>query len=275
MLAAIAQLQSTKSIFRNLAKCKELIIEAAAKGASCIFFPEASDFIAENVNESVELTSTEENKKFLQGICEQAIRSKIHVNICVHEASECAGKIYNSNIWIEPTRGTIAARYHKVHLFDVDLGPGKTFKESNSTMPGTEIPSPVMTPLGKVGLAICFDLRFPELAQHLRSKGADILVYPSAFTEKTGAAHWETLLRARAIDSQCFVVAAAQHGAHNAKRTSYGHSMVIDPWGTVIAQYSDMNTPEGLLLFDVNLSIAERVRRAIPLARRNDLYPKL
>ncbi|CAB37598.1 bis(5'-adenosyl)-triphosphatase Nit1 [Schizosaccharomyces pombe] len=274
-LAAVAQLNSSGSILKNLAICKELISQAAAKGAKCIFFPEASDFIAHNSDEAIELTNHPDCSKFIRDVRESATKHSIFVNICVHEPSKVKNKLLNSSLFIEPLHGEIISRYSKAHLFDVEIKNGPTLKESNTTLRGEAILPPCKTPLGKVGSAICFDIRFPEQAIKLRNMGAHIITYPSAFTEKTGAAHWEVLLRARALDSQCYVIAPAQGGKHNEKRASYGHSMIVDPWGTVIAQYSDISSPNGLIFADLDLNLVDHVRTYIPLLRRNDLYPTI
>jgi predicted amidohydrolase len=142
--------------------------------------------------------------------------------------------------------------------------------------PGPEIIPPFPTALGKVGLLICFDLRFGEPALSLKRQGAELITYPSAFTVPTGKAHWEILLRARAIETQSYVIAAAQVGRHNEKRVSYGHSIVVDPWGTVVAELGGEWTGEPeLAVFEVDGGIWERVRREMPLKRRTDVYPEL
>ncbi|KAF6075309.1 nitrilase 1 [Phyllostomus discolor] len=147
-------------------------------------------------------------------------------------------------------------------------------RESNSTMPGPRLELPVRTPAGRVGLAICYDMRFPELSLALAQAGAEILTYPSAFGSVTGPAHWEVLLRARAIETQCYVVAAAQCGRHHEKRASYGHSMVVDPWGTVVACCSE---GPGLCLARIDLGYLRQLRQHLPVFqhRRPDLYGNL
>uniref|UniRef100_A0A674GPX6 Nitrilase 1 n=1 Tax=Taeniopygia guttata TaxID=59729 RepID=A0A674GPX6_TAEGU len=174
--------------------------------------------------------------------------------------------------WLSP--GALVAAYRKLHLFDAALPGAPALSESSFTNPGRELLPPIDTPVGKLGLAVCYDLRFPELAQALRGAGAQILTYPSAFTVTTGAAHWEVLLRARAIECQCYVVAAAQSGRHNASRASFGHSLVADPWGTVVAQCHE---GPGLCLAHIDLTYLEQVRRDLPVHghRRGDIYGDL
>ncbi|XP_072350311.1 deaminated glutathione amidase-like, partial [Scyliorhinus torazame] len=179
-------------------------------------------------------------------------------------------RIYNAHILIN-NLGEIVSVYRKTHLFDVELRGQISLKESNYTIPGSGIEPPVSTPIGKVGLAICYDLRFPEISLALAEAGAEILTYPSAFTVRTGLAHWEPLLRARAIETQSYVVAAAQTGKHNDHRASYGHTMVVDPWGTVAAQ---CNVGRDICYAEINLDYLREIRQDMPVRshRRNDLY---
>jgi len=151
-------------------------------------------------------------------------------------------------------------------------------KESNSVEKGEEILPPFETSVGKVGMMICFDLRFPEVSLALKRMKSDIITYPSAFTVPTGKAHWEPLLRARAIETQTYVVAAAQVGRHNEKRVSYGHSMIVSPWGEVVAElggeWDESKGPE-IVTADIDLSMVERIRKEMPLLRRTDIYPEI
>ncbi|NXG62887.1 NIT1 amidase, partial [Hemiprocne comata] len=167
--------------------------------------------------------------------------------------------------------GRLVAAYRKTHLCDVELEGRVTMKESGFTNPGSEILPPVSTPAGKLGLSICYDLRFPEVSLALRHAGAEILTSPSAFTVPTGSAHWEVLLRARAIETQCYVVAAAQTGQNHERRVSYGHAMVVDPWGAVVAQCHE---GPGLCYAEIDLGYLHRIRREMPVLnhRRHDLY---
>lgn len=172
-------------------------------------------------------------------------------------------RIYNSHIIIND-KGDIISVYRKSHLFDVELPEkGVSLKESAFTIPGPSLTSPVQTPIGKVGLGICYDLRFPELSAALQRHGAEILTYPSAFTVATGAAHWEVLLRARAIETQCFVLAAAQVGRHHEKRSSYGHALAVDPWGEVLGDCG--GEKPGMVLVEIDLEKVRSTRRNMPV----------
>lgn len=226
-LAAVAQLTSSGVIAENLSTCISLIRRASSAGAKAIFLPEATDFIAPAANVAA-LTRSKEARDFVQGIREAAKSARIWVSVGIHEdpAASSAGsngsetgngknkeRCYNTQLLVDEL-GEIRARYRKTHLFDVDIKGGLSILESNTTIPGESLLDPLSSPVGKVGLLTCYDLRFAEPALALRARGAQVLTYPSAFTVRTGAAHWEVLLRARAIETQCWVVAAAQVGPH-------------------------------------------------------------
>lgn len=169
-------------------------------------------------------------------------------------------------------------------MFDVDIQNGPQLQESKNVERGKEILSPFDSPLGKIGLLICFDLRFAEPALALRQRGAQILTYPSAFTVPTGkAGHWHTLLRARAIETQSYVIAAAQVGVHDeeGKRRSHGHSLIVDPWGKIVAELAGDEGGEGwedegnIAVAEIDLDYIEKIRREVPLNRRTDVYPEI
>jgi predicted amidohydrolase len=170
---------------------------------------------------------------FVLGLQDEARKHKLPINVGIHEPGDEKAngekRLKNTLIWIDEN-GSITQRYQKLHLFDVEIDGGPILRESDSVQPGSSILPPFQTELGTIGLLICFDIRFPEPAISLRRQGASIITYPSAFTVPTGKAHWDTLLRARAIETQSYVVAAAQVGNHNERRVSYGHSLVVDPW---------------------------------------------
>lgn len=214
------------------------------------------------------------------------------INVGIHEPTTPPSKrIANTLIWIDQ-HGEIAHRYQKLHLFDIDLSheapPGPKIKESDSTEPGPRIEKPYyndyVSGMGKLGSLICFDVRFPEPSLALRRLGAQVVLYPSAFTVPTGILHWEILLRARAIETQCWVVAAAQCGRHNEKRVSYGDTIAIDPRGVIRGRLGRVEDADGekeggrepnLLLVNIDTSIVKDVRRGMPLLRRTDVYPEI
>ncbi|KAI8070740.1 nitrilase [Gongronella butleri] len=265
--AAVAQFCATSTVATNTQTCKRLIRRAADQGAKVVFLPEASDFIAESKEQALALAKDD---AFLRGVRQAAQDAKIWVAVGVHEQCE-SSRLYNAQIVFDD-HGERVASYRKIHLFDVDIANGPRLMESELTAPGNEILPPIATPVGNVGLQICYDLRFAELSISQRRLGAEILTFPSAFTVKTGMAHWEPLLRARAIETQCYVMAAAQTGQHNAKRASYGHAMIVDPWGTVVSQCSD--AVEDVAVATIDLDYLRRIRMEMPVMthRRPDVY---
>ncbi|KAF3389319.1 putative hydrolase nit2, partial [Penicillium rolfsii] len=268
---AVGQLCATASISSNLAQCQTLIRKAAAAGAKVLFLPEASDYIASSAEESFALAQSPECRNFVSALQEAARGQSMHINVGIHEVAS-QHRLKNSLVWIDD-KGIITHNYQKVHLFDVDIKDGPILQESKNVEPGQIIMPPFPTPVGRVGLAICFDLRFPELSLALRRQNAEVITYPSAFTVPTGRAHWESLLRARAIETQSYVVAAAQGGPHNEKRRSYGHSMIVNPWGEVVAQLGDEYPEPQILTADIDLNLVAKIRREMPLLRRTDIYP--
>ncbi|CAG8004487.1 unnamed protein product [Penicillium olsonii] len=240
VLAAVGQICSTASISSNLAQCRLLVQKAAVAGAKVLFLPEASDYIASSAEQSYSLAQSAERDSFVSALQQDAAQHSIHINVGIHEvASE--SRLKNLLIWID-NQGAITQSYQKVHLFDVDIKDGPCLKES---------------------------------ALALRRQNAEIITYPSAFTVPTGKAHWEPLLRARAIETQSYVIAAAQAGPHNEKRRSYGHSVIISPWGEVVASLGDEYQEPQIATVDIDLDLVAKIRREMPLLRRNDLYPEL
>jgi predicted amidohydrolase len=173
---------------------------------------------------------------------------------------------YNTSCLLDPS-GRIVARYRKIHLFDIDLPGRVSVRESNDRTPGADVVT-AATPLGTIGMSVCYDLRFPELYRRLAAAGAEILLVPSAFTFPTGAAHWEVLCRARAIENQCWVIAANQTGKSPHGFADYGHSLIVDPWGTVVAQAGD---EPGVLLATVDHDRTARIRRELPCLQHRRL----
>lgn len=207
---------------------------------------------------------------FLLGLQADAKQHGLPISVGIHEPGDdpSTKRIKNTLVWIDE-HGEITSRYQKLHMFDLDIPGGPVLKESNTTEPGHEILAPFDSPVGKIGAMICFDLRFPEISLALKRQNANVLLYPSAFTIKTGIAHWSTLLRARAIECEAYVIAAAQVGQHNEKRASYGHSMIVDPWGKVVAELGGEAKEEPELIFaDIDLDLVKQTRMNMPLLRR-------
>ncbi len=207
---------------------------------------------------------------FLLGLREDAKKHSLPISVGVHEPSDDPNskRIKNTLLWINE-KGEIAHRYQKLHLFDIELPDRPPMKESKTIEPGQEILPPFDTKVGRIGSMICFDLRFPEIALALKRQNAEILLYPSAFTVPTGKIHWIPLLRARAIECQAYVIAAAQVGKHNEKRESYGHSIVISPWGEVMAELGGDATDEPEVIYaDIDLGRIGKIKQEMPLQRR-------
>jgi len=273
-IAAVGQLCSTASMAHNLQQCRVIIEKAVSIGAQALFLPEASDYIASSPAETIALARSTRDSEFVSGLQEEARSANLPINVGIHEPSEDGKKVKNTLIWIDGY-GEIAQRYQKLHLFDVDIEGGPTLKESKSVEQGMSILPPFDTPVGRVGLTICFDLRFPEISLALKRQNCQIITFPSAFTTQTGKAHWDVLLRARAIECQSYVVAAAQVGAHNEKRASYGYSSIISPWGEIVAQAGGVSLGPEIISADIDLDFVARVKREMPLHRRTDVYPEV
>lgn len=295
VLIAAGQLSSTSSLKKNGEVAVRLIERAVKANAKVLFLPEASDYIAKSQEFSKELAKHVDESPFVQAISSKLRQLSsagvdLEVNVGVHEPSKEGNRVLNTSLWFNP-RGEIVHRYQKVHLFDVEIPGGAIIKESQGVEPGNSVVAPFSSPAGNVGLAICYDLRFPEIALRLRTLGADILSFPSAFTQRTGAAHWHLLGRSRAIDTQCYVVMAAQTGGHVTSitddsdaqglaidaptRFSYGHTIIVDPWGTIIAEVSDIDPQaESICVADIDLEHLTKVRTNMPLwnQRRPDVF---
>ena len=262
MSARIALFQSTTGIdpAANQARLLEAIGEAADGGAGILFTPEMSGLLDRDPARARESLKTEDGDPLLDA-CRAAARQR---GIWVHLGSLAVltegGKLANRGFVIDD-RGEIRARYDKLHLFDVDLPTGESWRESASYEPGSAVVLVEGTPVGTLGLTICYDLRFPGLFARLAEAGADVIAVPAAFTVPTGQAHWHVLLRARAIEAGLFVVAAAQVGRHEDGRQTYGHSLVVDPWGEV---QLDMAAGSGVGFADIDLSRIAEVRSRLP-----------
>ncbi|GAB5482179.1 MAG: carbon-nitrogen hydrolase family protein [Parasphingorhabdus sp.] len=274
MRVALAQMCSGIDPATNAKAMRAHIGEAAAQGADILFTPEMTGLVDRDRNRAAANIHTEQKDPVLQEACTSAKNEEIWValgSLAIKPSDSDAGKWLNRSFLIDPS-GTIVARYDKIHLFDVDLDTGESWRESSAYQGGAEaVTAPVKE--ATLGLSVCYDLRFPALYGALTNAGADILSVPAAFTVPTGEAHWEILLRARAIEAGVFVVAAAQSGLHDDGRTTYGHSMVIDPWGHVLL---DMDADTGVATCDIDLDDIAKVRSRIPAItnRRTFASPK-
>jgi deaminated glutathione amidase len=262
MKIAVAQMTSGIEPAANAAALVIAIEAAAAEGAVMLFTPEMSGLLDRNRARSAPKLSTEANDIVLSAVCAAARAHNIWVALgslaLAGERSD--GRLVNRSLLIDGT-GAVRARYDKLHLFDVDLASGESWRESAAYAPG-EGATIAATPLGSLGLSVCYDVRFPELYSALSGAGAEILAVPAAFTVPTGMAHWHVLLRARAIENAAWVVAAAQSGVHEDGRATFGHSLVIDPWGNVVL---DMGSAPGLGFAEIDRGHVADVRARIPV----------
>lgn len=268
-LIAVHQMRSGTDPIANLETMISGIKQSSQNNAEIYFAPEMSLLIDRNRQRAESHIVKERTNTWLPALQRIAAQCRIWCHIgsipILHE--DGMGRLANRSYVIDP-QGEIIARYDKIHLFDVDLRTGESWRESNAYRGGD---GPVMVdcdPLGKMGLSICYDIRFPELYSHYIRQQADLLAVPAAFTIPTGEAHWHILLRARAIEAEAFVVAAAQCGTHDDGRQTFGHSLVVDPWGKVLL---DMGTEAGVGFVELDMSRIAEVRSQIPVHanRRN------
>ena len=262
MRAAVIQLSSQDDVGKNLERVRALVGEAARAGAELVALPENFAFMGEESHKRgiAESTEGEGAGPITSAVVGAAREHGIWlVAGGMPEASGDADRPFNTSLLVAPD-GRIVARYRKIHLFDVDLPDGTKLLESGATRAGSE---PVVADIGaaKLGMTICYDVRFPELYRTLVTEGARLVTVPAAFTVTTGKDHWHVLLRARAIENQVFVLAPAQHGRHPRGRSTYGKSVIVDPWGDVLAQCGE---GEGIALARLDFAAQDRVRASLP-----------
>ena len=254
---------------RNAADLAAAVDEAARGGAVMLFTPEMSGLLDRDRERGAPHLRSEAEDEVLSAVREAAASAGIWVHLGSLALKRETGKLANRGFVID-SAGAVQASYDKLHLFDVDLPTGESWRESASYAPG-EGAVVVATPAGPLGLAICYDLRFPDLFRSLTDAGAKILSVPAAFTVPTGRAHWHILLRARAIEAGVFVVAAAQGGRHEDGRETFGHSLVVDPWGEVLL---DMGEEKGVGFADIDLTRIDEVRGRLPaICHRRPIPP--
>jgi len=263
---AAIQMCSTDDLPANLAAAGRLVEDAARSGAKLVALPENFAFLR---REGAPIPCAQP----LGGEIVETLRKLARAHslwLLGGSIPEAApdGRVHNTSVLLAPD-GSLAAVYRKIHLFDVDLSAqgGARFQESARIAPGSEV---VMaeTPFGGLGLSVCYDLRFPELYRALAARGARFLLVPSAFARETGRDHWEVLLRARAIENQCFVIAPAQWGQHSAERASHGRALIVDPWGVLLGVAPDR---PAIVLADCDLEQQDRIRAALPVLRHRRL----
>jgi predicted amidohydrolase len=266
MRLALLQMTSGIDPQANAATLVDAVHEAKEGGAAMLFTPEMSGLLDRDRKRAAAHLKTEADDGVLAAVRKAAAEQGIWVHLgslalrSDKDPVKESGRLVNRGFVIDDS-GEIRARYDKIHLFDVDLDTGESWRES-AVYDAGEAARTVETPLGMLGLSVCYDLRFADLYRNLSDAGATLLVIPAAFTVPTGKAHWHVLMRARAIESAAFVVAAAQCGHHEDGRDTYGHSLVVDPWGDVLL---DMEEETGLGFADIDPARLEEVRRRIPV----------
>jgi predicted amidohydrolase len=258
---------STTDVERNLAAAEALVGQAAARGAAFVGLPENFAFLRSEGQPAPEPQDLD--GPWVRRMAGLARRERVTLLLgSLPERVPGDPRVRNTSLLLGPDGATIAV-YRKIHLFDIDLPGMEHLKESKAVVPGDEVVT-AQTALGPVGLSICYDVRFPELYRELCRRGSRVLCVPSAFTERTGKAHWEVLLRARAIENLAYVLAPAQVGHHGGGRSSHGHAMIVDPWGAVIAQVPD---GEGVAVAELDFERLERLRRDLPALKHARLLP--
>jgi len=264
--AAAIQMNSQPDVNVSLNEVEERVREAAKNGAKLICLPENFAFLGDErgkLKQSAEISAQVEKR-----LPELAKQLGVTIIGGGYPAQAQNGKIYNRSIVISPEGKTVAT-YDKIHLFDVDISEEETWRESDTVQGGKQEAVVYKSDeLPSIGLSICYDLRFPELYRKMTKQGAEILTVPSAFTRPTGEAHWEPLLRTRAIENSCYLVAAAQTGQHGEKRKTWGHSLIIDPWGKILA---NAGTEPGVIYADLDMEYLKEVRQKLPSLRHRVL----
>jgi predicted amidohydrolase len=267
--AACVQLRSSDDIAENIRATSALIREAKGQGADFIATPENTTLMAPDGGAKLAQSFAEDADPALPQFRALAEELGIWLLIGSLAIKVSESKTANRSFLIDPD-GAIAARYDKIHLFDTDPGKGEAYRESN-TVEGGRCAIVAATPWGKIGLSICYDLRFPQLYRALAQAGAFALTVPSAFTETTGKAHWQVLLRARAIENGAFVIAPAQGGVHANGRKTYGHSLIVAPWGEMLAE---AGTEPCVILADINPALSDEARARIPALQHDRAFDR-
>ena len=262
MRVAVVQLNAQDVVDANLARVQHWVAQAAAAGARLVALPENFAFFGEEAQKRdiAERLDGAFPGPILGALVASAIKHGVWiVGGGMPERSDDVARPYNTSVLVDP-KGAVAATYRKVHLFDVSLADGTSYRESAATSAGSEAVTAEVLGVG-VGLTVCYDVRFPELYRRLVDQGARIVTVPAAFTLTTGKDHWHVLLRARAIENQVYLMAPAQHGKHPRGRQTFGKSVIVDPWGEIVAQCSE---GEGFASADVDFAYQDRVRTALP-----------
>lgn len=271
-MTKIALFQSTTGIdpAANARALVDAVDQAASGGAEMLFTPEMTGLLDRDSARAAKNIRAQDEDEALAIAREAAARHRIWLHLGSLAVLMGDGKAANRSLVID-REGEIRATYDKLHLFDVDLPTGESWRESNTYLAGSGVVLVNGTPVGKLGLTICYDLRFPGLFAQLAESNSEVIAVPAAFTVPTGKAHWHVLLRARAIEAGLFVVAAAQVGHHEDGRNTFGHSLVVDPWGEVLL---DMGEEKGVAFADIDLKRISEVRSRIPAINHRRVIPE-
>lgn len=262
MKVALVQMRSSRDPARNVPEAEALVREAAATGASYVQTPEVSNIFEPDKERLRAVVKSEVDDALVQRFAELARELRIHLHAGSVAVKAGDGRIANRSLVFGPD-GRIVARYDKIHLFDIDLPNGESYRESATYAPG-DTAQTVDVPGARLGLCICYDVRFPRLANAYANAGAQVLTYPAAFTVPTGEAHWHVLLRARAIETGSFVLTAAQGGEHDGGKATYGHSLAISPWGEILAE---AGTEPCVITAEIDPAQVALARQRIPALR--------
>ncbi|MEM6781102.1 MAG: carbon-nitrogen hydrolase family protein [Pseudomonadota bacterium] len=264
--AACVQMTSKPDIEANLKQAEGFIRQAASEGAQFISTPENTDMLGTSLRETIERAKVEDEHAGIPFFSDLA--RELGITLVIGSMKVKLERKIANRCFVFGPDGKELARYDKMHMFDVDLPNGERYRESSEYEAGDKAVL-VETDFAKIGISICYDLRFPHLYRDLAKKGAEILTVPSAFTVPTGEAHWHVLQRARAIETGCFVVSAAQVGEHGAGRKTYGHSIIVSPWGEVLAE---AGTEPGIIMADLDLAAVKNARQSIPSLQHDREY---
>lgn len=264
---AAIQMNSSADVGENLERCQTLVATASQRKAQLVVLPETFAMIGSRDETQQQIAEELDSGPIQEALSQMARDFKVWIVAGTIPIKEPDHKVFATSILLNP-QGERCAVYQKIHLFDVDLPDGTSYRESATFSAGKQ-PIIADTPFAKIGMAVCYDLRFPELFRLLGEGGADIMVLPSAFTAFTGEAHWETLLRARAIENQVWMVGAGQYGMHANHKKTYGHSMIVDPWGTVIERAG--GSQDAVSIATIDLDQTQQVRARFPCLKHQVL----
>lgn len=265
---AAIQMCSSKNVFDNLAQAAILIAQAAATGAKLIALPEMFAIMGEEHTDKVGVKEQYGFGPIQDFLAAQAKQHQLWIVAgTIPIASETDLKRVRAACLVYNDQGLVVARYDKIHLFDIVLSPTESYQESATTEPGSDVVV-IDTPAGKVGLIVCYDLRFPELTRRLVDAGAELIIAPSAFAVTTGRVHWEILVRACALQNFCYVIAPDQSGAHGGGRATQGHSLIVNPWGEIEAERAE---GKGVITATIDLKRLHEIRRMLPVQKHRKL----